>query len=126
MRVPRELAMKFKIACAIAICLGPASVGLAAPLSGADLRAELVGKSLSWKTADGNASGKTTYKSDGSAVLRTTKFPGFKIDSGKWVVKGNKLCVTWTKVRSGREECYTVTKQSDGSYRTSTNIILNP
>jgi hypothetical protein len=117
--------MMLKLACAIVTCLSLASAALAAPLSGAELQAELVGKSFSWKTIDGKTSGKAIYKSDGSAVLRDTKFPGLKIDSGKWVVKGNKLCVTWTKIRAGTEGCYTVTKQSDGSYKTSTNIILS-
>jgi hypothetical protein len=115
-----------KLACAIVICLSSASAALAAPLSGAQLQAELIGKSLSWKTTDGKSSGKIAYKSDGSAVLRDTKFPGLKIDSGKWIVRGNKLCVTWIKSRAGKEGCYTVTKQSDGSYKTSTNIILGP
>jgi hypothetical protein len=115
-----------KLACAIVTCLSPASAVLAAPLSGAELQAELVGKPLSWKTTDGKTSGKTIYKSDGSAVLRSTKFPGLKLDSGNWVVRGNELCVTWKKIRAGIEGCYTVTKQSDGSYKTSTNIILNP
>ena len=115
-----------KLACAIVICLIPASAALADRLSGDELQAELVGKSLFWKTIDGRASGKATYKSNGSAILRDTKFPGLKIDSGKWVVKGSQFCVTWAKIRAGEEGCYTVTKQSDGSYKTSTNIILSP
>ena len=71
-------------------------------------------------------SGKTTYKSNGLTVLRDTKYPGLKIDAGKWVVKGSQLCVTWTKVTAGKEGCYTVPKQFDGAYKTSINIVLRP
>ena len=79
----------------------------AAPLSGDEIRKQIIGKKLSWVTNDG-FKGTARHGKNGKSKLTQTAPSKFK-DKGTWKIKGNKLCSTWTEIRGGKEGCTTFT-----------------
>ena len=65
-------------------------------------------ETYSWKT------GSVGYAIDGSTEAKLDSGGG---DSGKWAIKDNSLCVSWSKWRGGKERCVEYTKLGDGKER---------
>ena len=85
----------------------------AKPLTGAELKAAVSGKRVDWVTPKG-IKGYTKYKKNGTATVVTTSPKEFKgKDKGKWRIKGNKICHTWTKLRDGKEGCFSLNGTSN-------------
>ena len=65
---------------------------------------------------DNNTGGRgiATYMPDGTAQVEV---PGLA-DTGKWRVNDGKICVTWTKIRDGKEGCFTSYKMGPKDYMT--------
>jgi hypothetical protein len=63
---------------------------------------------------DNNTGGKgtVTYMPDGTARV---EWPGGG-DTGTWQVKDGKICMTWTKLRDGKEGCFTSYKVRPKEY----------
>ncbi len=85
-----------------------ANYASAAPMTAEALKAEYVGKTLSFVAPNG-AEGKVKFSKNGKARLWKTNFD-IKRDTGTWRFKGNRICNTWKKVRGGKEKCFTITK----------------
>lgn len=102
-----------------------AFISLASPafaaMSKAELDDEFIGKRLKWE--QGQTSGTVRYSKNGKASLRI-KGGGIKSDKGTWRFRGNRLCVTWEKIRDGKEGCFTVTRTGARSYRNSNGSII--
>lgn len=73
---------------------------------------QLVGKTLIGHTVDGQPV-TVRFNPDGSAEIRTNKTQ----DTGHWHLSDTGYCLTWTRLRGGKERC--LTAQRDGDlYRT--------
>ena len=56
---------------------------------------------------------------DGNGEQRLT-IPGSEFtDRGTYSVNGNEVCSRWREVRNGREVCFTIARQSDGTFHSS-------
>ena len=73
---------------------------------------ELYTDSVAMWTNPKGVSGKNTYRSDGTA---TAEWKGNK-EEGIWVIKNDSVCTSWTKVRNGKEMCFTIFKTGDNEY----------
>ena len=62
-----------------------------------------LGKTLALEFPDGQKS-QVVYASDGTA-----KVSGAYSDTGKWRLTDDGYCLTWAKLRGGREICLTIT-----------------
>lgn len=56
--------------------------------------------------------GTATYMPDGTGRV---EWPGGS-DTGRWQVKDGKICMTWTKLRDGKENCVTSYKTGPKEY----------
>ena len=90
------------------IFLFPTSFSNAKSLTGAELKAAVSGKRVDWVTGSG-VKGYTKYKKNGTAsvVIKSPKDAKGK-DKGKWRIKGNQICHTWTVIRGGKEGCFSL------------------
>ena len=78
---------------------------------------ELVTDSVNtWSNPRGDK-GKTVYRSDGTATAEWNGPNGSGADQGTWVVKNDSVCTTWTKVRNGKEMCFTMYRVGDNEYK---------
>lgn len=82
-----RLFLAFLVAC----LLIPTTVW-AQNLTAQEIKAEIIGNDISWRTANGKYHGKARYNSDGSALLADTNIPKIPNDKGRWHFSGNKLC----------------------------------
>ena len=71
------------------------------------IKAQIIGKK--WKWASGGVNGTIRYKRNGSIFV--TISTSIKQDTGTWRFKGNRLCTSYKKIRSGKEACVTYTKK---------------
>jgi hypothetical protein len=83
-----------------------------------ELAARLVGTEIRWWEDGGWRRGSLWLDPDGTAEI-TLEEPGEAADRGVWRLAGNRLCTAWEGLRGGAEKCYTVSRGSDGLYRTS-------
>jgi hypothetical protein len=97
-----------------------------APLTGAQLSARYSqGPSYTFTSSQG-ASGKIDYAKNGATNVKVGDFE----DTGKWRIKGDTVCITWKKIRDGKEGCFTIYDLGNGKQRslnsdgneTTTNI----
>lgn len=88
--------------------LGAASY--AADMTADEIRSTLIGHDLAWKSAKFKASGITHYNADGTATITMT---GGKPESGKWRIKGGKLC---DKFGKNKESCSTVSRVDEKTF----------
>lgn len=102
----------------VACTLVPTTVS-AQDLTAEEIKAQIIGHDISWRTANGKYHGKARYNSNGSAYLADTNIPKIPNDKGSWHFSGNKLCQKMRKARRGKVRCFNIIKQSDGTYRTS-------
>ena len=63
-------------------------------------------------TNDAGGRGTATYMPDGTTRV---EWPGGS-DTGRWQVKDGKICLTWTKLRDGKEGCFTSYKTGPKEY----------
>lgn len=102
-----------------AAILAPAA-SHAAELSQDQIKSEIVGKTWNWK----NSRGEGTMQLDSSgAVNVTTNSSLLPKDSGTWRLDGNSLCTKFKKLRRGKEECATYSKNGN-AYVTSTGLTM--
>ena len=92
-------------------------------LTAEQVRAVMIGKSVSWVTPDSEWKGVSRYKKNGTATINVTAPEKFK-DRGTWKIVGNEFCSKWKKLRDGAERCSTLrTTKTEGLYRTD-NVFL--
>jgi len=101
----------------VATGLTPIAAALADELTQAEIRDELVGRQIVWWQSDGWQSGHLTLGASGEAEL-TIDRPGRRLDTGRWVVRGDQLCTEWSTVRAGAK-CYRIERGADGRFLTS-------
>ena len=96
--------------CPIKFCIPPAlliaslsAMGQDAPLSGEEIRAAWVGKTVIGQSAAGQAI-SLRLESDGKASVTA----GTLQDVGVWRVVDRGYCATWKVIRNGQERCFTV------------------
>lgn len=107
---------------ATVLVLGLTSPSIAAKLSGDQIRAEFAGKTFSFQTKKG-LTGKVRYSKGGKSKMSKTNFD-IKKDSGKWRIKGNKICNTWKIIRKGKEKCFSITKTGSGKFTDSSGTAM--
>jgi hypothetical protein len=88
-------------------------------LSGSSIRSGLLGRPLQWTSSDGTQSGTMVFYTDGTAALMNANLTTGPDDKGMWTMRGNRLCVTWEKLRAGQENCSTWTRLGPKTFRDS-------
>jgi hypothetical protein len=89
-------------------CVALSSQVFAETMTGKEIQGELIGKILCIAAKAGaicarhNAGGRSEIVS------------GQRKQKGTWKLKGNKLCVTWEKIRNGKEGCASYEKTQAG------------
>ena len=81
--------------------------------TGAEIKALVYGNVMAFETDDWKT-GSVGYAQDGSTDAKLDSDGG---DTGKWVIKDNSLCMSWSKWRVGKEHCVKYTKLGDGKLR---------
>ena len=82
------------------------------PLSQVELEALYEGgQTVSFKSA--KATGTVIYHPDGKSELSWGKGS----DTGTYDIRDGKLCTQWTKIRYGKEECFTIYKVGENKYK---------
>ena len=99
-----------------------ASPAQGSPMLQEDLKREFLGKTLQFKTGQGST-GKVRYARNGTVKLWSHNFAP-RTDAGSWRFRGNKVCVTWKKVRNGREACFSATRLAKHRYNTSLGTVF--
>ncbi len=89
-------------------------------LSAAEIREEIVGRDL--RGRKGIMSVSLRYAGDGTVAMRSPLGTG----SGHWTVTGGRLCVRMETGPKQAEECLTIARQPDGTYRASNGLRLSP
>lgn len=85
------------------------------PISGAELKSRYAhGPTYSFTSSRGKPS-TLVYRKNGTVDLDVGN--GSFVDSGTWVVKGDKLCTTYEKVRKGKEGCSEIFDVGDGKLK---------
>ena len=98
------------------------NVSHAANLTSAEIKSDYVGHSYTFKTKE-DATGTIKVSKNGKLKLSKTNF-ALKSDSGTWVVKGNKFCNSWKKIRKGKEKCFSINDSGNNKYRYSDGTVL--
>ena len=94
------------LASVLAVAASPAFA--ATKLSADDIKAKVIGHTLSWKTD--TASGVTTYNTDGTAEFKV----GDKTEKGTWsITKKGKLC---GKIGTAKPSCSGVQQVDDKTF----------
>ena len=101
----------------VASVVTPFAPAMSEELTEAEIRGELVGRQIVWWQSDGWQSGHLTLGASGEAEL-TIDRPGRRLDTGRWVVRGDQLCTEWSTVRAGAK-CYRIERGADGRFLTS-------
>ena len=70
-----------------------------------------VATTISFKSA--KATGTVIYHPDGKSELNWGK----GTDTGTYNIRDGKLCAQWTKIRYGKEECFTIYKVGENKYK---------
>jgi hypothetical protein len=91
-------------------------------MSQSSMKSALIGRPLQWTNGDGTQSGTTVFYTDGSSALTNSNLPTGPDDQGRWSFKGNRLCVTWDKVRPGEEICTSWTQTGPKVYENSDGV----
>lgn len=99
------------------------SMANAETLNSQQVKALMVGTTVSWVTPDGETRGYSRYRPNGTSAVTVTAPNEFK-DKGTWRIMGNQFCSTWKVIRDGQEGCSTVrTTTKEGVYRMDTVFI---
>lgn len=116
------MAATWKLILAALVFTGGGAVAQETKLTGNQIKAELVGKSGTWKSADGKLNGTTRIS--GSTQDITGNFQGFSEDRATWRIKGNQFCNTFSKIRQGKEFCQDIRKIGPNQYKFGNNTVL--
>jgi hypothetical protein len=82
------------------------------PLSQSELEALYEGgPTVSFRSA--KATGTVIYHTDGKSDINW----GRGTDTGSYNIRDGKICTQWTKIRDGKEECFTIYKVGDNKYK---------
>lgn len=98
-------------------------VGHADVLDAAQIRDELVGKSIAWYEVQGWHSGDLVLLPDGRAEL-TIISPHQERDTGTWSMRGNELCTQWQTMRGNQAKCYSISPRTNDEFETSGGNIF--
>ncbi|MFN8828918.1 MAG: hypothetical protein ACK50Q_01210 [Labrys sp. (in: a-proteobacteria)] len=101
----------------VALILPIAGGARAGDLTGADIRNELIGQTMSWWETDGWNRGEMRLEPGGAARL-VVSAPAPAQDAGRWTLDGDRLCTVWSALREERK-CYAVRRVAPGRYLTS-------
>jgi hypothetical protein len=93
-------------------------------LSRSAIRSELIGRPLTWRSDDGSQTGVTVFYADNTATLTKASLTSGPEDSGRWSLRGNRLCITWEKINPGVENCSTWTRTGPKTFRDSDGITF--
>ena len=104
------------------ILMASISIASAKSMTRSDIEQNFIGKSLSFVSKKG-VTATVRFSKNGKARLSNTNF-SIKSDSGTWKFKGNKHCVSWRKVRSGKEKCFTYKTAGTGKFKNQDGTIL--
>ncbi len=103
------------------------------PVTGAELRAQVPGSTVHVSTPIGSVI-PITYHENGTmtgSAGAVSFFLGAARDSGRWRIRGNKLCLTWKVWFSGREDCMRMRSAGNTLYwtadsgRTGTSRVIS-
>lgn len=106
-----------RFALLFALCLSSTSV-LAAEMTADEIVNELVGQPIQWWDDGGFSGGELTLMENGAASLKV-QTPRLEADAGRWVLRANRICTTWTTLRDGEAKCYTVRREGQDRFVTS-------
>lgn len=104
-----------RLALLAGLWIGPA---VAADLTPAEIRDELVGRAITWWEDGGWFGGQLVLLPDGTAEI-SVEGPSVTGDSGRWAIKGGEICTEWGEIRAGQEKCYAIRRGADGRFVTS-------
>lgn len=99
-----------------------AELPVGATLGAAEIQSELIGQRFAF-TSTGGETANIRFESNGSTRLTNATFPGISSDQGTWRIQGRSLCVSWTTIRSGEENCLRYARGPDGTYTTDTGTL---
>jgi len=98
------------------VALAAAPAGAQDALSGSEIRRTISGKSGSWVTGDKQYSGSTTWAAGGTLSGSVKTGDSVQPFTGRWEVRGNRLCETISIDPEGTR-CHQMVKLSGSSYR---------
>ncbi len=87
-------------------------------MTSGQLDKELVGKSIVWWQQDGWQLGSLVLLPGGIAEI-SIDTPDQARDTGRWAIRGDRICTEWRALRQSTEKCYTVERADDGRFLTS-------
>jgi hypothetical protein len=99
-----EVVVKGVIYVAIVLALRP-SFASAETLDEASIRSDIIGKVMCVMTKSGQAC--VRHNSNGTSEA----ISGLPAQKGKWHIANNQQCVTWEKIRGGKELCFNYVKE---------------
>lgn len=89
-------------------------------LSAAEIKEQIVGQGFQGRK--GIMSVSLHYASDGTVTMRSPLGTG----SGHWIISDDRLCVKMETGPKKADECLTIARQPDGTYRASNGLRLTP
>ncbi|GIT86763.1 MULTISPECIES: hypothetical protein [Roseobacter] len=96
------------------------------PLSGDELRSNLVGQSFKYSGRDRGSYlywGTIDIQEDGTLNFLS---PASPIQRGSWRIVGDDVCITLEIVESGKEKCVAVYRVGEDNFETSDGYTLRP
>lgn len=89
-------------------------------LTATEIREQIIGHDL--RGRKGIMSVSLRYAGDGTVAMRSPLGTG----TGRWTISDDRLCVRMETGPKQAEECLAITRQPDGTYRTSNGLRLSP
>ena len=102
---------------ALALVLSASEAG-AAELNANEIRTEIIGQTIEWWEDGGWHSGSLTLLPDGRAAIAVER-PQPSSEDGRWTIRGNMICTSWSKIRAGGEKCYSLRRAGQNRFDTS-------
>ena len=104
----------------LAACAGPQVT----PMTGAEIQSEIVGQTFTYEGYDGGSflfSGSLDVRENGALEFRTDTN---EAEAGTWRLVENNVCITLEVLRSGAENCVSVSRLGPEQYQTSDGYRL--
>ena len=84
-----------------------------------EIRRAIVGRTVTINTSTSGVTSHRIYRTDGTVSLRARRRDGSLItDSGKWEIRGARVCHRWKFIGNGQKRCPIVTVLGDKIYYT--------
>lgn len=99
----------------ILLCTRPAA---AEDLNANQINNQLIGQSLKWWNSSGWDAGWMQLLPGGKAMI-TVETPRQQRDVGRWFVRGNEVCTTWSALREKMQKCYSLQEVEPGHFVSS-------